>query len=90
LAEQNARPKTNKTNPNSSTELNTQKNNLLFLPKNGGERIPKKAVITISLVRESEKVKNEQIEQDIFDELAWEPARIPWVKEVEKVTVKEE
>jgi len=52
--------------------------------------MPKKAVITISLVRESEKVNNEQIEQDIFNDLAWEPARIPWLKEVEKVTVKEE
>lgn len=50
----------------------------------------KKAVIVISLVEESTKVANEKIEKDVLNELSEEPSRIPWLKEVQKVTVTEE
>ena len=50
----------------------------------------KKAVIVISLVEESTEVANEKIEKDILKELSEEPTRIPWLKEVQKVTVTEE
>ena len=50
----------------------------------------KKAVIVISLVEESTKVENEKIEEEILNELSEEPTKIPWLKEVEKVTVTEE
>jgi len=50
----------------------------------------KKAVIVISLVEESANVANQEIEKEILDELSREPTRIPWLKEVEKVTVTEE
>lgn len=49
----------------------------------------KKAVIVISLVEESAEKPNKEIENDIREELSKEPARLPWLKEVEKVTVKE-
>ena len=47
----------------------------------------KKAVIVISLVEESTEVANEEIERDIVNELSREPTKIPWLKEVQKVTV---
>jgi hypothetical protein len=56
----------------------------------GGESIIKKAVIVISLVEESAEMSNEEIERGIVNELSKEPTRIPWLKEVEKVTVTEE
>jgi hypothetical protein len=56
----------------------------------GGESIVKKAVIVISLVEESAEMSNEEIERDIVNELSREPTKIPWLKEVEKVTVTEE
>ena len=49
----------------------------------------KKTIIVISLVEESAKKPNEEIEKDIIDELSKEPARIPWLKKVEKVTITE-
>jgi len=49
----------------------------------------KKAVIVISLVEESAEKTNEEIERQIFKELSERPAKIPWMKRVEKVTVKE-
>ena len=49
----------------------------------------KKATITISLVNEDKKKTNDEIENDIFKELAERPAKIPWMKKVEKVTVKD-
>jgi hypothetical protein len=52
--------------------------------------VVKKAVIVISLVEESTKVENEKIEEEILNELSEEPTKIPWLKEVEKVTVTEE
>lgn len=54
------------------------------------ENVVKKAVIVISLVEESAEVANEKIEKDMLNELSEEPTRIPWLKEVEKVTVTEE
>ena len=47
----------------------------------------KKAIIVISLVEESTEVANEKIEKHILNELSKEPSRIPWLKEVQKVTV---
>ena len=49
----------------------------------------KKAVIVVYLVEESAEKANEEIEREIMEELSREPARIPWMKEVEKVTVTE-
>jgi len=49
----------------------------------------KKAVIVVSLVEESAEKPNEEIEKEIREELSREPARIPWMKEVKKVTVTE-
>ena len=49
----------------------------------------KKAVIMISLVEESAEKTNQEIEKEIMEELLREPARIPWLKKVEKVTVTE-
>ena len=54
------------------------------------ENVVKKTVIVISLVEESAEVANEKIEKDILKELSEEPTRIPWLKEVQKVTVTEE
>ena len=49
----------------------------------------KKAVIVISLVEESAQKSNPEIEKEILRELSREPARIPWLKKVERVTVSE-
>ena len=49
----------------------------------------KKAVIVISLVRESTEKTNEGIEREIFKELSGRPPKIPWMKKVERVTVTE-
>jgi hypothetical protein len=51
--------------------------------------VKKKAVIVISLVEESTEKTNEAIEGEIFKELSELPLKIPWMKKVEKVTVKE-
>ena len=48
-----------------------------------------KAIIVISLVEESAQKSNEEIEKEIFEELATTP-RIPWQESVEKVTVLED
>jgi len=47
----------------------------------------KKAVIVVSLVEESIGKPNREIEKEIMSELSKEPARIPWLKKVERVTV---
>ena len=52
-------------------------------------RMGKKAVIVVSLVEKSAEKSNEEIEREIMKELSEEPARIPWTKKVEKVTVTE-
>jgi hypothetical protein len=53
----------------------------------GGGQMPKKAVIMISLVEESVKKANEEIEKDILEELSKDLPSIPWFKNAEKVTV---
>jgi hypothetical protein len=50
----------------------------------------KKAIIVIVLVDESAGKTNEEIKKDIMQELSKEPAPIPWLKTVEKVTIIEE
>jgi len=50
----------------------------------------KKAVIVISLIEESAEAANEDIEKEIIDELSKELTRIPWLKDVQRVTVTEE
>jgi hypothetical protein len=45
------------------------------------------AIIVISLVKESVKKPNEEIEEEILEEI--EESRIPWMEKVEKVTVLE-
>jgi len=47
----------------------------------------KKAVIVISLVKESVEKANEEIEKDILEELSEDLPKIPWFKNAEKVTV---
>jgi len=49
----------------------------------------KKAVIVVSLVRESTKKRNEEIEKEILKELSKHPV-IPWMAKIEKVKVTEE
>ena len=49
----------------------------------------KKAVIVVQLVEESAGQPNERIEKEISEELSKGLAKIPWMKKVEKVTVKE-
>jgi hypothetical protein len=49
----------------------------------------KKALIEISLVEASAEKANEEIEKEIFEELSKGLPTIPWMKEVEKVTVAE-
>jgi hypothetical protein len=50
----------------------------------------KKAVIIVSLVDESAEEANEKIEKEILKELSKRLPKIPWLKEVEKVTVRED
>jgi len=45
----------------------------------------KKAIITILLVKESKEHSNEEIKEEILKEL--DVLRIPWMDNVEKVTV---
>jgi hypothetical protein len=49
----------------------------------------KKATIVIRLVDESEEKSNEELEREIYHQLYNYPAKIPWMKNVEKVTVTE-
>ena len=49
----------------------------------------KLAVIIIRLVEESAGKSNEEIEKEIFESLSKGLPRIPWLGEVEKVTVLE-
>ena len=46
-------------------------------------------MIVITLVDESKGKSNEELEKEIFEELIREPSAIPWMKDVEKVEVKE-
>jgi len=47
----------------------------------------KKAIIVVSLVEESEEKENEELEMEISKEIVKWPANIPWMKELEKVSV---
>src|SRR3989304_1492426 len=47
----------------------------------------KKAVIVISLIEESERIANENIEKEILNEFSEDPTQVPWMKGIEKVTV---
>jgi Ribonuclease G/E len=49
----------------------------------------KKAIIVISLIKESEEKANQEIEKEIYEALKKEPALIPWLAKVEKVTITE-
>jgi len=49
----------------------------------------KKAIIVISLVKETSGRANEEIEREILEELSELPAKIPWMNKIEKVTVSE-
>ena len=47
----------------------------------------KKAIIAISLVKESEEKTNEELEKEIYNALSEIPTKIPWMKKVESVKV---
>jgi len=49
----------------------------------------KKVIIEVSLVGESREIPNEQIEKEIFEELSKELPKIPWMKKVESIEVKD-
>jgi hypothetical protein len=49
----------------------------------------KKAVIEISLVKESAESANKKIMKEIFDGLSEDLPKIPWMKQVEKVEIVE-
>lgn len=49
----------------------------------------KKALIEISLVKESAEIVNEKIVKEIFDGLSEDFPKIPWMRHVEKVQVVE-
>ena len=55
-----------------------------------GDWMPKKAVVVVTLVDESLEKSNDELEKEIFDELSKAPAKIPLMKQVEKVEVTEE
>lgn len=48
-----------------------------------------KVHIIVSLVREAEKKSREQLVEQIWRELSIRPVKIPWMKEVLYVTVKD-
>lgn len=56
----------------------------------GDKKLTKRAVIVVSLVEESEEETNKELEKQILDGLYKHPPAIPWLKEVEKVTVTDE
>ena len=49
----------------------------------------KKAVIVIVLVDESRERNNKELEREILNELMRKPTVIPWMKDVEKVEVRD-
>jgi hypothetical protein len=49
----------------------------------------KKAIIVIELVEESAETEREEIEKELFEALSKAHLIIPWLKNVEKVTVME-
>jgi 3-methyladenine DNA glycosylase/8-oxoguanine DNA glycosylase len=69
---------------NSARDVTQNKSN-----SKGGDWMKKKATIVISLVEESAEKAKEEIEKEIYEALTKEPALIPWLAKVEKVTVTE-
>lgn len=51
--------------------------------------LTKKAIIVITLVDESVERSNEELEKEILKELVRNPSVIPWMKNVEKIEVRE-
>ena len=49
----------------------------------------RRVIIVIRLVEEAVEESNEEIEKEIFDILSKDLPKIPWCKEVDKVTVTE-
>ena len=49
----------------------------------------KKALIEISLVKESAESANREIVKEIFEGLSEDLPKIPWMKQVEKVAIVE-
>jgi len=49
----------------------------------------KKAIIVVNLVEESREVPNEQIKKEMFEELSKGLPKIPWMKKVESIEVKD-
>ena len=47
----------------------------------------KKAVIVVSLVEEAKEKESGELEKEISEELVKWPAFIPWMKDIEKVTI---
>lgn len=52
-----------------------------------GVKNEQKAVIVVYLVEESIEMRNEEIEKEIMKTLSSSPPVIPWLRNVEKVTV---
>ena len=50
--------------------------------------MPKKVVIEASLVEEADNVSDKIIEKKILAYLEEYPSKLPWVKEIKKVSVK--
>jgi hypothetical protein len=50
----------------------------------------KKAVMTVSLISESAEKKTSKITQELLDWLWGDTVSIPWVKDAEDMTVKDE
>lgn len=50
----------------------------------------KKAMIIVSLVRETSEIPNDEIEKDIFKELQKYPLLIPWADKILMVRITEE
>lgn len=47
----------------------------------------KKAIVVISLIEESNKMSNEKIKREIFEEISRDYSTIPWCKEIVEVKV---
>jgi DNA-binding protein YbaB len=52
------------------------------------KKTPKKVSIKASLVEEADALSNKTLEKRILEALEEAPPKIPWVKEIEAVTVR--
>jgi DNA-directed RNA polymerase subunit H (RpoH/RPB5) len=50
-------------------------------------RKSRKAIIVISLIKESSNISREELEKEILSELSKDPSKIPWAKKIDKVTI---